>query len=78
MNADQLDQYGADEFVKLERAHDAALEERLRSAAEMIHDLDLKQPGLKNLLRSKGIGDNALVASLLIQQAERYHARKGR
>jgi hypothetical protein len=32
----------------------------------MIHELDLKQPGLKNLLRSKGIGDNALIASMLM------------
>jgi hypothetical protein len=29
-------------------------------------------------LKSRGIGDNAMVASLLIQQAERYWARKGR
>jgi hypothetical protein len=43
----------------------------------MIHDLDLKQPGLKNLLRSKGIGDNALVASMLIGHAAIYHARRG-
>ena len=41
--------------------------------------LDQKQPGLKNLLRSKGIGDNAMVANLLIQQSVRWHARrKGR
>ena len=35
-----------------------------------------KAPGLKNLLRSKGVGDNALVASLLIRQSERYWARR--
>ena len=44
----------------------------------MIHDLDMKQPGLKNLLKSKGIGDNAMVANMLITHAQIYHARKGR
>jgi hypothetical protein len=44
----------------------------------MIHDLDLKQPGLKNLLKSRGLGDNALIASTLIGHAAIYHARKGR
>ena len=78
MTPDQLESYGVAEFAKLQKAHGAALEEKLHSAALMIHDLDLKQPGLKNLLRSKGIGDNALVASMLIQHASVYHARKGR
>jgi hypothetical protein len=45
----------------------------------MVVALDKKQPGLKNLLRSRGLGDNAMVASMLIQQSERWHARrKGR
>jgi hypothetical protein len=76
MTPDQLETYGVNEFQKLQRAHGPALEEKLHSAALMIHDLDLKQPGLKNLLRSKGIGDNALIASMLIQHAAIYHARK--
>jgi len=42
----------------------------------MVEALEAKQPGLKNLLRSKGVGDNALVASLLIRQSERYWARR--
>ncbi len=42
----------------------------------MVEALEQKQPGLKNLLKSKGIGDNAMIASLLIQQAERYWARR--
>jgi hypothetical protein len=41
----------------------------------MVEALDAKTPGLKILLKSKGIGDNAMVASLLIQQAEQYWAR---
>lgn len=38
--------------------------------------LEQTRPGLQNVLRAHRIGDNAMVASLLIQQAERYHARK--
>jgi hypothetical protein len=41
----------------------------------MVEVLDAKTPGLKILLKSKGIADNAMVASLLIQQTERYWAR---
>ena len=33
----------------------------------MVEALNAKILGLKNLLRSKGLGDNAMVASLLIQ-----------
>lgn len=77
-SAEQLDACGAREFVKLQRAHGAALEERLQAAAVMINQLEQKQPGLNNLLKSKGIGDNALVASMLIRHAAIYHARNGR
>ena len=42
----------------------------------MVEALEAKQPGLKNLLRSKGVGDNAPAASLLIRQSERYWARR--
>lgn len=38
--------------------------------------LEQPRPGLQNLLRAHRIGDNAMVAFLLIQQAERYHACK--
>ena len=81
MDENQLEQYGVDEFAKLERAYggEDKLQEKLRAAAVMIDALDQKQPGLKNLLRAKGIGDNALVVAQLIGQAERWHARrKGR
>jgi hypothetical protein len=37
--------------------------------------LEGKTPGLKQLLKSKGIGDNAIVANMLIAQAQKYHAR---
>jgi hypothetical protein len=52
------------------------LEEKLRAAGRMDVAIDQKTPGLKNFLKSKGLGDNAMVASLLIQQAERYWARR--
>jgi hypothetical protein len=42
----------------------------------MLEALEAKQPRLTNLLRSKGVGVNALVASLLIGQSERYWARR--
>ncbi len=81
MTPDQLDSYGYSEYAKLERAYggEDKLQEKLRAAAVMIHELDKKQLGLKNLLRSKGIGDNALVVAQIIGQSERWHARrKGR
>ena len=64
--------------MKLERMYGDTLESKLQQAGEMIDALDRKQPGLMALLKSHGIGDSAHVASLLIQQAERFHARKGR
>lgn len=78
MTAEQLDRYAEAEYTKLERAYGATLDDRLREAGRMIAALEAKHPGLKDLLKSQGVGDNAMVANLLIQQAERYHARKGR
>ena len=81
MTPDQLESYGMVEYKKLQRAYggEDKLQEKLRAAAVMIDALDKKQPGLKNLLRSKGIGDNALVVAQIIGQSERCHAqRKGR
>jgi hypothetical protein len=76
MTSEQLIGYGEAEYVKLQRVYGDTLEEKLNAAGRMIEHLDKKTTGLKNLLQSKGIGDNALVASLLIQQAERYWARR--
>ena len=79
MNADELDSYGSAEFAKLENAYGETLDEKLRAAAVMIDALDKKQPGLKQLLQTRGIGDNALVAAQIIGQSECWHARrKGR
>jgi hypothetical protein len=79
MTPDQLETYGENEYVKLQATYKDTLEDKLRQAGRMVEDLDKKQPGLKNLLRSKGIGDSALVASILIGQSEIYWARrKGR
>ena len=77
MTEGELEAYGHKEFEKLQRVHGEKLEERLNAAAVMINQLEQKQPGLKNLLKSKDIGDNALVASMLIGHAAIYHARKG-
>ena len=67
------------ENAKLDRVYGEGLEEKLQSAAVMIHALDQKTPGLKKLLKSKGIGDSPLVVAQIIGQSERWHARrKGR
>ena len=74
----QLESYALTEYARLERAYGSNLETKLQSAAQMIHALESKQPGLKTFLKSKGIGDSAIIASMLIQQAERWHERRGR
>lgn len=79
MSPDELITYGEAEYAKLQQVYGDTLEDKLNAAGRMVHELDQKTPGLKNLLKSKGLGDNAMIASLLIQQAERWHARrKGR
>lgn len=76
MTPDQLESYGLVEYEKLEKVYGEGLEEKLRAAGHMVEALDQQKPGLKNLLRSKGIGDSSMVANLLIQQSERWHARR--
>ena len=79
MNADELDSYGYAEFAKLERAYGETLDEKLNAAAVMIDALEKKTPGLKNLLKSRGIGDSALIVAQIIGQSECWHGRrKGR
>ncbi|MGH6819881.1 MAG: hypothetical protein ACREDU_03350 [Methylocella sp.] len=72
----QLESYGATEFAKLQRVYGDTLEAKLTQAGRMIAELDKAKPGLKQLLRSRGVGDNSMVASLIIQQSERYFARR--
>jgi hypothetical protein len=79
LSADALESYGLLQYERLERVYGAELEDKLNATGRMVEQLEKKTPGLKNLLRSNGIGDNAEVASLLIQQSERYWIRrKGR
>ncbi len=79
LSADHLEGYGLLQYERLEQVYGAELEDNLNAAGRMVEQLEKKTPGLKNLLRSKGLGDNAEIASLLIQQAERYWIRrKGR
>lgn len=79
LNADALESYGLLQYERLEKIYGDKLEEKLNAAGKMVQELEKKTPGLNNLLKSKGLGDNAEVASLLIQQAERYWIRrKGR
>lgn len=78
MTPDQLATYGQTEYAKLEKTYGESLGEKLQAANRMIHALEDRQPGLKQLLQSKGIGDNAIVASMLIGQAELYWKRWGK
>ena len=79
LTENELEDYGYREYEKLQRAYGDGLEDKLRAAGRMVEVLEKKQPGLKNLLKAKGIGDNALVVAQLIGQSERWHARrKGR
>lgn len=75
MTPDQLEHYGYAVFAKLEQVFGEKLDDKLRSAGRMVEALDANPLGLKDLLKSKGIGDCALIASLLVQQSERYWAR---
>lgn len=76
MTPAQLDAYDEAEFAKLEKVYEPALDDKLRAAGRMVEDLEKKQPGLKHLLRAKSIGDNTMIASLLIQQSQRYWVRR--
>ncbi len=79
MTPDQLESYGMVEYEKLQRAYGDTLDAKLEAARQMVQALEKKMPGLNNLLKSKGIGDNALVVAQIIGQSERWHARrKGR
>lgn len=69
---------GQREFAKLERVYGPNLEAKLKQAGELVSFLEQRTPGLRQLLQMRGIGDDSLVASLLIQQAERYFARRGK
>ena len=77
MDEAALERYGHQQYAILERTYGADLESKLQQAGAMVQELEKKQPGLNALLRS-AVGDDARVASLLIQQSERYWARRGR
>ena len=76
MNETQLEIYGRAEFAKLQRVYGDKVEEKLNQAGRMVEELEKKRPGLKQLLQSGGIGDSAMVANMLIQQSQRYFARR--
>jgi hypothetical protein len=78
MNEAQLEQYGQTEYAKLQQVFGSELEAKLAAAGRMVSELETTKPGLRAFLKTAGVGDSAMVASMLIQQAERYWARKGR
>lgn len=77
MTADQLEHYGHTEFEKLHKAYGDKLEDRLRLVGKMVSEIEAKKPGVIQFLQSKGVGDNAIVANMLIAAADRYYARRG-
>ena len=74
MSPDQLEQYGYAEYARLQAAHGPALEEKLIRAGEMVEILENQRPGLKAVLQR--VGDNSVIANLIIHQAERFLARR--
>src|SRR5262245_19578918 len=76
MNEDQLAMYAHAEYKRLQGIYGESLSERLQQAAVLVDQLERQKPGLKNMLRSRGIGDSSLIVSMLIQQAERWHLRR--
>jgi hypothetical protein len=66
------------EWAKLESVFGTALESKLTRAGLMVFELEKTRPGLRAFLKTAGVGDSAMVASILIQQSERYWARRGR
>ena len=78
MSPDQRIAWGEAEYSKLERCYGQDLPERLNAAGQMVRQIELEQgPGLVNIL--KQVGDHAMVAKMLIDQAPRFWARrKGR
>jgi hypothetical protein len=59
LTPEQLKFYGESQYQLLEKSYGAKLDEKLKAAGRKIQELEKKQPGLSELLKSKGIGDNA-------------------
>lgn len=72
----QLDAEADANIIRLQGVHGDTLPEKFAAANKMIHELEAKQPGLKRLLTSHGVGDDPITVNLLLAQAERYWARK--
>lgn len=73
---DQLAAEADVNIIRLQGVHGGTLPEKFAAANKMIHELEAKQPGLKRLLTSHGVGDDPITVNLLLAQAERYWARK--
>ena len=75
LTAEQRETYKDSENAKLEKLFGPDWHNtKLKPVAVMIHELDQKRPGLKELVRAHG--DNAMFIAQLIQAARIYHARR--
>ena len=72
----QLQAHGEYQYGLLEKVYGSQLDEKLSSANRMIQALEKTTPGLKRLLLTQGIGDNALFVTQLVSASERYWARR--
>ncbi len=72
----QLQTLGEYQYTLLEKVYGDAIDAKLQSANKMIQALEKTTPGLNRLLRTQGIGDNALLVTQLVSAAERYWARR--
>lgn len=76
MDETQLAEYGNKEYLKLQSIYGTELDAKLRETGYMINIIEQQRPGLKALLRSRGIGDSARTVTLLIDQSRRFWARR--
>lgn len=77
MNEDELAEFGRREYAKLQHLYGDQLEAKLKRAGDMIREIEARKPGLQALLGQRGIGDAARTVSLILDQSERYWARRG-
>ena len=72
----QLQAHGEYQYTLLEKVYGDKIDAKLQSANTMIQALEKTTPGLKRLLLTQGIGDNALFVTQLVSASERYWARR--
>jgi hypothetical protein len=82
MTPEQVEAYQDTENAKLRALYKDTWDQRFEPARRMIHEVELKKPGLKKFLLANGVGDDSGLANMLINHAPIFwakrNARKGR